>query len=142
MAFNAILRLEGIDINVNGASTPAAIEVSSFQWDMTSPVNSSTGGSAGRRRLGEFTITKTTDTTTPLLYKACASGMHISTGVLSVVPAVQTGPQVFLRYTFTDVFVSSINWGDNQGGPERPVESLSFVFESTVIDYLTQTPGT
>ena len=47
------------------------------------------------------------------------------------------GPQPYLVFTFSDVFVTTINWGDSSGDM-APQETIGFVFESVSVDYVMQ----
>ena len=48
-------------------------------------------------------------------------------------PPVQQ--QVFLKYTFTDVMVESVQWSGSTGGDDTPTESVSLAFAKVAIEY-------
>ena len=48
------------------------------------------------------------------------------------------GQQTFMKYTFTDVMVESIQWSGSSGGDDTPTESVSFAFAKVTIDYSKQ----
>jgi type VI secretion system secreted protein Hcp len=99
---------------VKGPSTtqPGAIELTSFSWGESNPttIGSATGGSgAGKGRVSEIVITKSTDSASPVLVRACASGQHFSTVTLRKAGGSET-------YTLSDVVLSCQTGG---GGSER-----------------------
>jgi type VI secretion system secreted protein Hcp len=48
------------------------------------------------------------------------------------------GQQTFLKYTFDDVMVESVQWSGSTGGDDTPTESVSFAFAKVKIDYSKQ----
>lgn len=101
--------------DVKGPSTvqPGAIELTSFSWGASNPttIGSATGGSgAGKGRVSEIVITKSTDSASPVLMRACASGKHFPTVTLRKAGGSET-------YTLSDVVLSCQTGGS--GGGER-----------------------
>ena len=129
-AVDYFLQIDGI----HGPSTqiPSAIELTSFQWGAGRGVSAPTGAASDREgsapSVSEIVITKTTDSTSPLLMRACANGQHFPTVVLYV---RKSGGQAFVQYRLTDVLVSSDRPG---GGADRPTESLTLHFATIQIE--------
>jgi len=124
-AVDAYLYIDGID----GASKDAAhqhwIEVSSWSFGKSNPttIGSATGGAgAGKTRFNEFTIRKTTDSASPKLRQAAASGRHFAEVKLEMRKA---GGQGYTTYDMHDVMISGANIS---GGGDNPMESLTFTF--------------
>ena len=48
------------------------------------------------------------------------------------------GQQAFLKYTFEDVMVESIQWSGSAGGDDTPTEAVSLAFAKVEINYFKQ----
>jgi len=123
------------------AAHPDAIVISSYKFETDNPntIGSATGGAgAGKIKFGEFSITKTVDKSSPVLFQAEAAGEHYTKAVLTVRKA--GGTQDYLTITLGTVFVSSIV---HQSNGVVPTETISFVFGTLQVDYAPQkTDGT
>ena len=123
---------------MTGLNTP--FEIYSFSWGASNPVtigSGTTGTGGGKVSISSFNIMKKSDSASPVLFTACASGSHQAAA--SVVMRKAGGTQVaFLRYDFTEVFVESIQWSGSSGGDDTPTESVSFAFKSVTIHYFPQ----
>jgi type VI secretion system secreted protein Hcp len=95
-AYDAFIYFDGIQ----GTRPDNAIEISSFSWGQSQAgtQSSGSGGGAGKVRFHDLTITKHTDSASPKLMQACASGQHFSQ-----VRFVNAGRTI----TFTDVVIDS-----------------------------------
>lgn len=141
MAFDAFLKLP----NVKGESTDKThsgeIEIYSFSWGASNPVHigSGTGGmGAGKVSISSFNVMKKSDSTSPLLFKACCTGSHYDTATVTLRKAGGSAALEYLTYLFTEVFVESIQWSGSSGGDDTPTESLSLAFGKVEITYKTQ----
>ena len=101
-----------------------------------SGTGSGTGSAAGKTQHGEFVITKLTDTASPKLAQASASGKHFPTAKLIVRKA---GGIQRLEFTFKELFLTSIQWS-NSGSGGRPEESITFEYGGLVVKYVSQSP--
>ena len=83
---------------------------------------------------------KKTETSSANLFAACCAGQHYKKAEVSLRKATGTdgGQKVFLKYTFEDVMVASIQWSGSSGGEDTPTESLSLAFAKLSIDYFKQ----
>jgi type VI secretion system secreted protein Hcp len=141
-AVDYFLKLDGIP----GVSKDqaGAIDVLSWSWGVSqsASIGSATGGAgAGKASPSSIVITKTTDSASPLLFKACANGQHIRTAVLTV--RKSGGQQGYMTITLSDVLISSVTAGPK--GSEVPTESITLNFtkmeEQDTAGGTTATPG-
>ena len=107
-AFDAFMTFDGSFLG--GKS----IEIESFSFGAQTSIQSATGGSgAGKVRVTDLQITRKTDSASPSLFQACASGQHISKLVLT-----GGGKTV----TFYDVIFSSLR----KAGGDKETLTLSY----------------
>lgn len=148
MAFDAFLKIEGIDGESTDDIHQQWIEIQSYHHGVNQPLSgtSGTGGrSGGRADFSEFTVLKTLDQATPDLNIYCASGKHIPK--IEVELCLASGDKhTFMKYTMEDVVVSSVSPGGSaESGDVRPTEEVAFAYgklkwEYTPIDQ-TGAPG-
>ena len=129
MAFDAFLKIGGIEGDSEQKGHPGEIEVASFSWGETQTGNlgSGGGGGAGKVQMQDFHFTMTTSKASPVLMTSCASGKHFPTATLSCRKAGSL-PQDFIVIKMNDVLISgySIGGASDDGDPTDQV-SLSFV---------------
>ncbi len=126
------LKIEGISGEVIDKNHKGEIDVLSWSWGMTQ--SGSAGEGAGKVNVQDLFITKFIDKSTPKLYQKLANGEHIPEIKLSITDKKYSGNEVYLTYTLTDVFVSSLSTGGSDG-KDRPTESISLNFEELKITY-------
>jgi type VI secretion system secreted protein Hcp len=84
----------------------------------------STGG-ATRTHSGEFVIKKSIDKSSPVLFKACATGKHFVNASLTVRKA--GGKQFdYLKFNLKDVVIATVTGAPPSGG--KPAEQLTLSF--------------
>jgi type VI secretion system secreted protein Hcp len=136
-----VLTVDGIN-GPNGS--PCVFEIKNFSFGVENPttIGSATGGAgAGKIKFNEFTITKTTDSASPVFFKNLATGAHYKNVKLEMRKAggdPRTTGQPFLTYTFGTVFTTKINWSGP--GDEGPEESITFVYGTLGVEYKQQKP--
>lgn len=142
MAFDAFLKIETPDIK--GESTDekhkGEIEIFSFSVGASNPVTISSatgGGGAGKVSLSSFSFMKKTDKTSPVLFQATCAGTHYKEALVCIRKAGETQLE-YLKYTFSEVMIESIQWSGSTGGDDTPTESCSFAFGKMQIDYQPQ----
>ena len=149
MSFDAYMKITGP--TVDGESTANEmekyIEIYSFSWGAHNPNTvgpGSSGLSAGRASLSSFNVMKKSETSSAKLFAACCAGQHYNKAEVSLRKATGTngGQKVFLKYTFENVMVESIQWSGSTGGDDSPTESVSFAFAKVTIDYFKQAEDT
>jgi type VI secretion system secreted protein Hcp len=144
MAFDAFLKIDGI----NGESTDDKhkdwVGVESFNWGVVQQAASSAGagGMAGKAVFSDFNVVKPLDKASPSLFQACATGQHIKELTVSLCRA--TGDKTeYLQYKFSDVIVSNYQSnGIPSGGTALPTEQVSFNFATIKITYTPIDPRT
>lgn len=140
MAFDAYLKIDGVEGESTADGFENQIEIYSFSWGASNPVTigpGTKGSGGGRVSLSSFNIMKKTDKTSPVLFMQCCQGKHYDSAVLSMRKA--GGDQnVYLSYTFSQVYVDSIQWSGSSGGDDTPTESVSFTFAKVEISYCPQ----
>jgi type VI secretion system secreted protein Hcp len=147
MAYDAFLKLAGITGESQKANHTQEIDLMAFSWGASnsSNVGTGTGVSVGKVTVSDFSVTKATDSSSPVLYQKCCDGSVIATGVVTLQRQVQGSATPYLVYTFTNVFVTGIQWSGAGGDGEAPMESITFCFEVGMVDYTPQkddgTPG-
>lgn len=142
MAFDTFLKIKGVEGEAMQSKHAKEIEIYSFSWGASNPttVSSGTGGlSAGKVSVSSFNVMKKTDKTSPVLFNACCSGKHFDDAIVTMNKASgDAGQAPFLKYTFTDVMIESIQWSGSTGGDDTPTESLSLAFAKVEIEYQQQ----
>jgi type VI secretion system secreted protein Hcp len=158
MAFDAFLKIDGISGDSTDQTHKGEIDVMSFSWgESNASANRGPGGGGGAGRVSfqDLHIGKSTDSASPLLFQACASGKHIKSATLTLrkaggeagLPAVQ---DEFLKLSLTNVLVSSYQTGNGlqddgsyspRGGDEDlPAEQLTLNFQRIEFNYTAQSP--
>jgi type VI secretion system secreted protein Hcp len=123
-AIDAYLKLDGV--TGESKTQPGAIELMSFSWGTSEhrSIGSATGGAgAGKADVRELVVTKSTDSASPLLFKAAASGQHFSSATLQLRKA---GGETYETYKLSDVLISSFEYGGKGG--QKPTESFTLNF--------------
>ena len=141
MAYDAFLKLDGITGESSKANHVGEIDIMSFSWGASnsSSVGTGTGASAGKVNVSDFSVMKTTDKSSSTLFQKCCDGSVIATAVVTLQKQGGGGkPFPYLVYTFTNVYVTSVQWSGSGGSGDTPMESVSFCFETCAVDYTQQ----
>jgi type VI secretion system secreted protein Hcp len=126
------------------------IEVLSFSWGVTNTPrqNAGPGGGpvAGRSSFSGLTIQKALDKASVPLYKACASGAHLTSGTLTVLIQGVLAPIPLMKIDLTTLWVTAVQ-ASSVSGDMVPMESVTLNFSKIRWTYFTQsdkgapTPG-
>jgi type VI secretion system secreted protein Hcp len=137
MAYDAFLKLTGITGESQKENHTGEIDLQSFSWGASnsSSVGTGTGASSGKVSVSDFSIMKSTDSSSPVLFQKCCDGSVIATGVITLQRQVQAVATPYLVYNFTNVYVTSLQWSGSGGSGDAPMESVSFTFEVGTVDY-------
>jgi len=128
MAFDAFLKIDGIQGESTDKTHPGEIEIESFSWGVNAPTNSAgSGAGVGKVVFSDLTIMKVVDTASPALFKTAASGKLLPAVQLTCRKAGER-QQEFLTVKMTDVLISSYREGGNRHGGEFPTEEIAFSF--------------
>jgi type VI secretion system secreted protein Hcp len=136
MAFNAFLKIDGIEGESTDSKHKDWIEVLALGWGVDNPQTgafTAGGGGSSRASFHDLAITKATDKASPKLMLACASGQHLKQVVLEVCRTGK-GKQPFLQYTLTDALVTSLRLSGDQG-KARPLEDVGFTYAKIECKY-------
>lgn len=144
MSVNAFLKLDGVPGESQDDKHKGEIDLISFSWGASDPtvIGSGTeGAGSGKATFKEFSITKLTDQASPAFFQGCAAGAHYK----NVVITVRKAGKDYLKYTLSNVLVSSYQIGSNltdEGyspipprGDDGPIEQVTFNFTKFEIDY-------
>lgn len=115
------------------------IEILSYNWGVSqmasASASSSGGGTTQRVDCQDMSIVKLLDTTTPLLFLACAKGDHIDEVKIELCRA--GGDKLtYMEYIMNNVVISSVSTGGGGGG--EPTESVTFNYGKIKLNYIKQ----
>ena len=137
-AADYFLKIDGIEGESQDSKHKGEIEIQSFSFGATQTGSFAAGGGggAGKVSMQDFHFTVPHNKASPKLMLACASGQHIKKAVLTVRKAGKE-QQEYLKYTFSDVLVSSFQSGGG-GGNVMPVDQISLNFAKIEHEYKEQ----
>jgi type VI secretion system secreted protein Hcp len=137
MAYDAFLKLTGVTGESQKENHTGEIDLMSFSWGASnsSSVGTGTGVSVGKVAVGDFSVMKATDSASPVLFQKCCDGSVMTTGTVTLQRQVAGTATPYLVYTFTNVYVTSLQWSGSGGAGDAPMESVSFCFEVGTVDY-------
>jgi type VI protein secretion system component Hcp len=94
-----------------------------------------TGAGAGKVKFNEFVFSKKTDSASPLLFKACATGKHFPTVTITLARKAGENPKEYLKITLTEVVITAVLSQSSGPSGEAPTESLSLNFTKIAYKY-------
>jgi type VI secretion system secreted protein Hcp len=140
-AFDYFLKIDGIDGESTDAMHKAEIDLESWSWGEAhahSPGGGG-GGGVGKVTMSDFNFTTRLGKASPKLFLACAEGNHIKAAWLTARRAAGKATDYFLKWTFSDLLVSSYQTGG--ASAEAPVDQVSFSFAKIEVEYKEQRPN-
>jgi type VI secretion system secreted protein Hcp len=136
MAFDAFLKIEGIDGESQDKNHTGWIEIDSFSWGVTNTGSVGGGGGGGGRAVAQdFHFAAPLSKASPSLMLACATGRHFSQATLACRKAGGTNQVEFMKIKLSDCLVSSYQTG-GAGGGDSPVPEDQFSLNFVKIDFL------
>jgi len=139
MAYDAFLKLGDIKGESTDVNHKEWIKLDSFSWGVTNSGGTvGGGGSTGKASFQDVHFTSSTQKSSPLVAKACATGEHIPKCELSFIKGESQQGFEFLKFEFQDVLVSSYQIGGSSGGEDRPTDAFSLSFVKIELDYVPQ----
>jgi type VI secretion system secreted protein Hcp len=131
VAFDAFLKLEGVDGESSFSKHKNWIEIESWSWGEKS---SDAGGSGAPVEMN-LRFTKTLDKSSPVLMQACCTGQHFAKATISCrkITPKSNDIQDYLQYKFTDVVIS--NYVGKGSDDKMPKDEVSFNFSKIEFDY-------
>lgn len=143
MAFDAFLKIDGVDGESTRKGFEKQMEIQSFSFGASNPSTVGAGGGGGgggKVSVSSFNIMKRSDAASPLLFLACCQGDHYATAVVTLNKSAGKAPIDFIKYEFEEVYVDNIQWSGSSGGDDTPSESVSFSFGKVSVTYTPQKP--
>jgi type VI secretion system secreted protein Hcp len=140
------LKIDGISGEAKDKSHGKEIDVLAWGWGMGNHGSAHVLGGAGSGKVNvqDVQFTKYVDTASPQLMKACCSGAHYPTALLTVRKAGGT-PVEYIKIKMEEVFITEVSTGGS-GGEDRLTENVSLNFAKVHLDYTPQNekgaPGT
>jgi type VI secretion system secreted protein Hcp len=102
------------------------IEVFSWSWGVTNAVAlAGSGAGQGKASFRDLSFTHKIDKASPVLMKACATGVHLKEATITHRKAGK-GQQEFLIIKMNDVIVTAIVDADSEQGDSAETVSLAF----------------
>ncbi len=142
MAFDAYLKLDGIEGEATRKGFERQIFLDSFSWgahNPSSPIQHG-GSSGGHVEISRFTVSKKTDKSSPKLFGSCCKGTHFKEATVTLLKHAGGTYVEYLKYHFNDLMVGDIQWsGAANGSDDTPQETVGFSFGKVEISYTTQT---
>jgi type VI secretion system secreted protein Hcp len=135
---DCFLKIDGIEGESKDTKHKGSIEISGWSWGAAQTGTSSSGGGAGAGKVAmqDAHFSMSVSKASPKLMLACAKGDHIKQAVLTCRKA-GTDQQEYLKYTFSDVLISSFQTG-GAGGGVTPTETLTLNFSKIEVEYKEQ----
>lgn len=127
---NTFLKIDGIEGESTQKDHKGEIQIDSFSVSAQGAQGAgsqSSGAGAGKVSIQSFSITKTLDKSSPLLFQAAATGQHYKEAVLSFTRKAGGKEQTYLKFDFQNVLISSVQDGSSGGG--QPSEQVTFAFQ-------------
>jgi type VI secretion system secreted protein Hcp len=133
------LKIDGIDGESLDQKHKGEIEIDSFSWGQTQTgtAGSNSGIGAGKVAMQDVNFVMRVNKASPKIALACANGDHIKSAVL-VCRKAGKDQQEFLKYTFSDVLVSSYHTGGSQQSDLVPIDQFSLNFSKIECEYKEQ----
>jgi len=115
------------------------VEVLSWSWGVSQTGNlpQGSGGGSGKASFSDVQFTHHIDKASPLLMKACATGMHIKDATITARKAGK-GQQEYLIFKMNDILITSVQ--PALTGSESSIESVSLQAAKVDLEYKPQKP--
>jgi type VI secretion system secreted protein Hcp len=138
-AVDYFLKVQGVEGESGDAKHKNEIQLESWSFGATQggTMAFGGGGGAGKVAMQDFHFVMKTQKASPKLFLACANGEHIKNAVLTCRKAGKE-QQEFLKYTFSDLLISSFQTGGTGSGDVLPMDQVSFNFAKIESEYKEQ----
>jgi|SRR5215213_487295 len=139
MAVDYFLKIKGIEGESQDNKHPKEIQLESWSFGETQTGSFSYGGGggAGKVQMQDFHFVMKSNKASPKLFQACATGEHIGEAILTARKA-GTDQQDFVKWTFSDLLISSYQTGGQSHSDDIPMDSISFNFAKVEVEYKEQ----
>jgi len=138
-AVDYFLKITGVDGESKDSKHKGEIEILSWQFghQQMGSEGSGGGGGAGKVLAGDFSFIMKVSKASPKLFLACATGEHYKTAVV-VARKAGKEQQEYLKWTFTDLLVTSFHTSGSGGSDVLPTDSVSMNFAKLEVEYKEQ----
>lgn len=135
------LKIEGVPGESQDSKHKGEIEIESWSWGATQTGTATHGGGlgAGKVSMQDFHFVMKVNKSSPLLMRACASGDHIKSAILTCRKAGKD-QQEYLKITFNDLMVSKYETGGTNSADVVPLDQLALNFTKVEFEYKEQKP--
>jgi type VI secretion system secreted protein Hcp len=115
------------------------IEIESWSWGESNTSTGHTGGGhgAGKVNAQDFHFVMKVNKASPKLILACAEGEHFPDATV-IARKAGKGQQDFLKFKFSDVFVSSYQTGGSGHNDVVPTDQISLGYAKMEVEYKEQ----
>ncbi|HEY7284241.1 MAG TPA: type VI secretion system tube protein Hcp [Vicinamibacterales bacterium] len=139
MATDIFAKLGDIKGESADAKHKDEIEVLSFSWGVSNTGSLAIGAAgaavAGKATFKDLSIVHSIDKASPLLLKACATGVHLKDATITHRKAGK-GQQEFLVVKMNDIIITSVT---ESGSTDQPyAETVSLSFAKVDVEYFSQ----
>jgi type VI secretion system secreted protein Hcp len=133
------LKIDGIDGEAMDKKHTKEIQLESWSFgeQQTGTSQNNSGMGAGKVQMGDFHFVMKVNAASPKLFVACGTGQHIKKAVLTCRKAGKDA-QEYLKWTFTDLLISSYHTGGSDSNDVVPLDQISINFTEAQIDYKAQ----
>jgi type VI secretion system secreted protein Hcp len=135
------LKIEGVPGESQDSKHKGEIEIESWSWGASQTGTATHGGGlgAGKVSMQDFHFVMKVNKSSPLLMRACASGEHIKSAILTCRKAGKD-QQEYLKITFNDLMVSKYETGGTNSADVVPLDQLALNFTKVEFEYKEQKP--
>jgi type VI secretion system secreted protein Hcp len=141
MAYDAYLKLDGIEGESQKEGHTKEIEILSWHWggNNSGSFAHASGGGTGKYSTNDINFTAYNNKAATKLFQACTKGTHIDKGILSVRKSGgDSKPYDHLKITFEHCLVSSHAHGGSSGSDDMGSDSFSLNFSKVTFEYFVQ----
>lgn len=133
------LKIDGIEGESQSAMHKGEIDLESWSWGETQshPAGVGGGGAGGKVTMSDFHFTTPFSKASPKLFLNCAEGSHIKAAWLTAHRGAGKAADYFLKWTFSDLLISSYQTG---AAEDIPVDQVSLNFAKIEVEYKPQKP--
>lgn len=136
MATDIFAKLGDIKGESPDAKHKDEIEVLSWSWGVTNAVTGAgSGAGAAKPSFRDFSFTHKIDKASPVLMKACATGVHLKEATITHRKAGK-GQQEFLVIKMSDVIVTAVVDAESHDG--ESAETVGLAFAKVDVEYRPQ----
>jgi type VI secretion system secreted protein Hcp len=140
MAFDAFLKIDGIEGEATRKGFEKQIDILSFSWGGSNPATIGVrgGGGGGKGTLSSLNVMRKSDSASPKLFQKMMEGEHIKKATLTLNKAGGKAPVDFIKYELETVYIDSVQTSGSEGGDDAPMESIGLTFGKITFTYTPQ----